>query len=283
MARIHPADKPLPRNPVVETYSRLALEYDSAPNRASCWGSVSREVVSQLAIEATHGTVADVGCGTGRELAQLAAASAATVEFIGVEPAPKMREVAAARTAEHPNVRILPGSFEELPLEDDSVDYLYSILAFHWTTDLERAVSEIRRVLRAGAEMDLFFIGRENGKEFIRATTPIFFRYLSPATMLKAAGLRKQLTLAQASELFQGAFPGPDLTVDESFVTHYDTLDGHWGWWVRIEGQFLDVPPATRSECDAAVREALSRLAGERGIPYTVHLLHVGLRGARRE
>lgn len=268
------------RNPVVETYSRLAAEYDSAPNRASCWGRVSREVLSQIAVEAAEGTVVDVGCGTGRELAELAAGSAAAVEFIGVEPAPKMREVAAARTVSFPNVRIVPGSFEELPLEDDSVDYLYSILAFHWTTDLERAVSELRRVLRADARMDLFFIGRQNGEEFIRATTPIFFRYLSPATMLRAATLRKQLTLTQTAELFRDAFPGPRLTVDESFVTYRDTLDGHWGWWVRIEGQFLEVPPETRAECDAAVREALSGLEDEAGIPYTVHLLHVRLGSA---
>lgn len=278
---IDPPEKPLPRNPVVETYSRLAAEYDSAPNRASCWGRVGRDVLAQIAIDPTDGVVADVGCGTGRELAQLATDAAPTVELIGVEPAPKMREVAAARTAAHANVRILPGSFEELPLEDASVDYLYSILAFHWTTDPERAVSELRRVLRADARMDLFFIGRENGKEFIRATTPVFFRYLSPATMLKAAALRKQLTLAEAKQLFHRAFPGPDLTVEESFVTYHDTLDGHWGWWVRIEGQFLEVPPETRAECDAAVRAALSTLAGEEGIPYTVHLLHVRLRGAR--
>lgn len=267
-------------NPVVETYSRLADEYDSAPNRASCWGRVSHETLAQIAIEASHGTVLDVGCGTGRELAQLAGASEPTIQFIGVEPAPKMREIAAAKTAEQSNVRILPGSFENLPLEDDSVDYLYSILAFHWTTDLEGAVAELRRVLRPDGRMDLFFIGRQNGAEFIKATTPVFFRYLSPATMLRAASLRKQLTLTEAAELFQRGFPGEALTVEESFVTYHDTLDGHWGWWVRIEGQFLDVPAETRAECDAAVREALRELAGDEGIPYTVHLLHVRISAA---
>lgn len=270
------------RNPVVETYSRLAEEYDSAPNRASCWGRVSRETLAQIAIDFAHGTVLDVGCGTGFELAQLAASTVPTVRFVGVEPAPKMCEVAAARTAEYPNVRILPGSFEDLPLEDDSVDYLYSLLAFHWTTDLDRSVSELRRVLRPDGRMDLFFIGRKNGAEFIKATTPVFFRFLSPATMLKAASLRKQLTLEQATELFAAAFPGPRLSVEESFVTYHDTLEGHWGWWVRIEGQFLEVPTETRAECDSAVRQALSQLAGGEGIPYTVHLLHVRL-GAQTE
>jgi hypothetical protein len=33
-----------------------------------------------------------------------------------------------------------------------------------------------------------------------------------------------------------------------------------------------------REACDAAVRTAISTLATEKGIPYTIHLLHVRLR-----
>ncbi len=265
-------------NPVVETYSRLATEYASVENQESCWGRVSGSALASLTIDDTHGTVADIGCGTGIELARLAAVSAPSVQFIGVEPAPRMRELAAERTAEYANVRIVAGSFEEMPLEDRSVDYLYSILAFHWVADLDRSVSEIRRVLRPTGEIDLTFIGRENGREFIQKTTPIFFRYLSPAEMIRSVSLRKQLTVEQAIALFEKAFSRDRLTVEESFVTYYDTLEGHWAWWVRIEGQFVDMPPAQRVECDNVVRDAIATLATKRGIPYTVHLIRVRLR-----
>ncbi|MGA8100777.1 MAG: hypothetical protein WB869_01410, partial [Candidatus Acidiferrales bacterium] len=62
--------------------------------------------------------------------------------------------------------------------------------------------------------------------------------------------------------------------------TYYDTLEGHWGWWVRIEGHFLQMPPDTKEACDQEVKAALESLAGERGIPYTIHQLHVKVRRA---
>jgi ubiquinone/menaquinone biosynthesis C-methylase UbiE len=264
-------------NPIVETYSRLANEYASVENQRSCWGRVSRGVLDSLAVDDTYGTVVDVGCGTGIELARLAAASDPAVQFIGVEPAAKMRELAAARTADYANVEIVDGSFEDLPLAEQSVDFLYSILAFHWVADLERSVSEIGRVLRPAGKIDLSFIGRENGREFIEKTTPIFFRYLSPAEMIRTVSLRKQLTVEQATALFTKVFQRDRLKVEESFVTYYDNLEGHWSWWIRIEGQLLEVPPTRRAECDNDVRAALASLTTEHGIPYTVHLIHVRL------
>jgi hypothetical protein len=96
--------------------------------------------------------------------------------------------------------------------------------------------------------------------------------------MIKAASLRKQLTVEQATKLFQAEFPSERLRVEESFLTYFDTLEGHWSWWVRIEGQFVEMAPEKREACDAAVRTAISTLATENGIPYTIHLLHVRLR-----
>ena len=209
---------------------------------------------------------------------QLACNHPPHVKFIGVEPAANMRTIAAGRTARYPNVRIVEGRFERLPLETQSIDYLYSILAFHWTTDLHKSVAELARILRPTGEMDLTFIGRNNGREFIKKTTPVFFKYMTPAMMVEAVSLRKQLTLEAATALFREAFHSPGLTVSESYHTYYDTLEGHWAWWVRIEGQFVNVPPDKKAECDEAVRAAIATLQTASGIPYTVHLLHVRLR-----
>jgi ubiquinone/menaquinone biosynthesis C-methylase UbiE len=264
-------------DPVVETYSKLADVYDDPANLDSCWGRVAEHSLSLISVRDTHRTVIDVGSGTGRELMKLVA-SHPQVQFIGVEPAANMRKLADARGAGYPNVRILDGRFESLPLETHSVDYLYSILAFHWTSDLDKSVAELARVLRPTGEMDLTFIGRHNGREFIQKTTPVFFKYLTPAMMVEAVSLRKQLPLDKATALFQGVFNSADLTVSESYHTYHDTLDGHWAWWVRIEGQFVNVPPDKRAECDDAVRAAIATLETPEGIPYTVHLLHVRLR-----
>jgi len=265
-------------NSVVETYSRLASEYDDPKNIDSCWGCVAQNSLEFVRLQDKHKVVVDSGCGTGRQLAELAARSSPHVQLIGVEPALNMRKIAIARTDAYPNVRILDGSFESLPFESGSIDYLYSTLAFHWVSDLDKSVAELARVMKRSGEMDLMFIGRHNGREFIRKTTPVFFRYMTPAMMVESASLRKQLTVQEAVALFGKVFESAGLSVQESYHTYYDTLDGHWRWWVRVEGQFLKIPPAVRTECDREVRDAISTLATDKGVPYTVHLIHVRVR-----
>src|SRR5262245_42279708 len=178
-------------NPVVDAYSRLARVYDDRRNIESCWGRVTAHATQFVELKASHQVVVDVGCGTGRELARLAA-SVPGISFVGVEPAAAMREIAVDRNVGHPNVRILDGAFETLPLETDAVDYIYSNLAFHWTTNPRQSVVEMARVLRTGGDVDLMFVGRHNGREFIRQTTPVFFKYLTPKQMLEAASRRQQ-------------------------------------------------------------------------------------------
>src|SRR5687768_10101647 len=121
-------------NPVVSGYSDLAAAYDSPANLRSCWGISTDELVSGLELRPRYKKVADIGCGTGQALAALAERASAEVELIGVEPAAQMRERAAAHTSHFPNVRVLEGSFESIPVESASIDYLYSIYAFQWAT-----------------------------------------------------------------------------------------------------------------------------------------------------
>ncbi len=265
-------------NPIVETYSRLAEHYDDDPNLHSCWGQAADKALGSIQLKDDYRLILDVGCGTGRALTWLASRARSGVQFVGIDPAESMRNLALRRLQPFRNVQIWDGSFEHIPLETGSVDYLLSIFAFHWTTDPDAAVREVRRVLKPGAEIDLFFIGRDNGREFIQKTTPIFLKYMGPALLLESARMRKQLTKEAAHQLFAKAFSAPELSIDESYQTYYDTLEGHWGWWVRIEGHFMQIPAARKKECDREVKNALQDLVERRGIPYTIHQLHVRLR-----
>lgn len=267
-----------PINPIVETYSRLAREYDEEANFLSCWGRASERALSTICLREHYDLVVDIGCGTGRAIHALASAAPPHTRFIGVDPAENMCRIAAQKAAAQKAVQIRQGAFENIPLETASVDYLYSILAFHWVTDLAASVAEIARVLKPDGEMDLFFIGRDNGREFIQKTSAIFLKYMGPALLLDSARLRKQLTRQGASDLFSKVFESPRLSVQESFTTYYDTLEGHWSWWVRVEGHFVKIPQDKKAACDRDVREALQSLAEPRGIPYTIHELHVKLR-----
>jgi SAM-dependent methyltransferase len=87
--------------------------------------------------------VADVGAGTGKLTATLVSLSA---EVTAVEPDPQM--LAELRQT-MPAVRSVPGSAEEIPLPDASLDAVLAGQAMHWF-DMDRALPEIARVLRPG-------------------------------------------------------------------------------------------------------------------------------------
>ena len=265
-------------NTVVETYSLLADKYDDELNLQSCWGRAAQEIQNSLAIEDNDQVVLDVGCGTGVALLQLASRSRPNIQFIGMDPAENMRARAVRRIECRANISVLDGRFEEMPLKSQSADYLFSIFAFHWVTDLRASVREIHRVLKPNGRMDLFFIGRNNGHEFIRKTSPIFLKYMGPAHFLESVRMRTQLTRQESLRLFSETFDPRQVSADESYETYYDSLEGHWGWWVRVEGQFVSMAPERKDACDQEVRKALSDLSTEKGIPYSIHCLRLTLR-----
>ncbi len=86
-------------------------------------------------------TVLDLGAGTGK-LTRLLVSALGRV--VAVEPAEEMRHMLEARC---PEAEALPGTGQEIPLADASVDAVFAAQAFHWFDD-ERAVAEIARVLR---------------------------------------------------------------------------------------------------------------------------------------
>ncbi|HEX3558179.1 MAG TPA: class I SAM-dependent methyltransferase [Pyrinomonadaceae bacterium] len=259
---------------IIESYSRRAGEYAGEGNFASCWGSLSESLWAELDVRPSHRLVADVGCGPGTTLEYLAKRYPPATRLVGVEPAESMRVLGSRLTELHPNVEFLDGRFESLPFESESVDYLYSIMAFHWVTDAEAGAREIGRVLRREASADIFFVGRWNGREFINITTPIFLKYMGASNLFASARLRKQLTAEEATDLFSQALPDRPVWVRELYKTYHDTLEGHWRWWVRIGGQLDYIPQSERARCEGEVRLALRQLEGPEGIPYTVHVLH---------
>ena len=138
---------------VIEAYSRRAEAYAASGNQESCWGKASRALWSRLVVPPGSRTIVDVGCGYGATLAHLAAEATPGTRFIGVEPAEGMRVLAREVTANLASVELRDGRFEALPLQDTSVDYLYSIMAFHWVTDPAIGAREISE---PGAESNGF-------------------------------------------------------------------------------------------------------------------------------
>jgi SAM-dependent methyltransferase len=92
--------------------------------------------------------ILDVGAGTGKLTAQLAglALDGARPQVSAVEPDEQM--LAELRRAV-PELTVLPGRAESIPLPDASVDAVFAGQAAHWF-DLDLAMPEIARVLTSG-------------------------------------------------------------------------------------------------------------------------------------
>jgi ubiquinone/menaquinone biosynthesis C-methylase UbiE len=99
-------------------------------------------------IDRTAGpSLLDLGSGTGAYSELLAEAFNARV--IGVEPSPRMREV-AEREHSHPHVRYIDGTAERIPLPDGSCDAALLSNVLHHVRDRGACVSELERVVRPG-------------------------------------------------------------------------------------------------------------------------------------
>src|SRR5215472_12489267 len=91
----------------------------------------------------------DVGSGTGRFTPALARAFGPVT---GVEPSVRMREIAQAQS-QHPGVRYLAGSAEDMPVSSGSADYVLMFLSWHHVQDKPRAARELARVLRPAGRL----------------------------------------------------------------------------------------------------------------------------------
>jgi len=134
-------------HPSAQGYQAAASEYERArpdyPDDAGRW------LAHRLDLRGGR-TVLDIAAGTGK-LTRLLVATGATV--VAVEPVVGMRERLAAAL---PDVELLDGVAEEIPLENASVDAATVGQAFHWF-DGDRALAEIHRITRDGSRLAVVY------------------------------------------------------------------------------------------------------------------------------
>ena len=114
---------------------------------------------NRLAVDALDLTplavIVDVGCGTGSALRH-AATRVPRGTFIGIDPIPRMLEIARERAAAHPGgarIDFREGSAEALPVGDDVADLVLAFDSFdHWQ-DTRLGLAEVWRVLEAGGRL----------------------------------------------------------------------------------------------------------------------------------
>ncbi|MGW1006861.1 class I SAM-dependent methyltransferase [Streptomyces sp. NPDC002520] len=108
------------------------------------------------------GRVIEIGAGNGLNFAHYPAHVA---EVVAIEPEPLLRKLAldSALRAEVP-VDVVPGTAEALPVKSEAFDAAVLSLVLCSVRDVERALGEVRRVLRPGGQVRFFEHGRGGGR-----------------------------------------------------------------------------------------------------------------------
>lgn len=100
-------------------------------------------------------TIVDVGCGTGSALRYAASKTSGGI-LIGIDPVPRMIEIAEKLTVNHAakhRIRFKVGSAEDLPLDDCSADFVFAFDSIdHWN-DVHKGLIEIQRILKADGNL----------------------------------------------------------------------------------------------------------------------------------
>ncbi|MGH8896144.1 MAG: class I SAM-dependent methyltransferase [Egibacteraceae bacterium] len=139
--------------------------------------SYPQEAVDLLCAELGIGPdrdVLDLATGTGK-LTRLLVPSGA--RLVAVEPVAGMRRVLAEVL---PDLLVLDGTAEALPLGDASIDAVVVAQAFHWF-DGPRALAEIARVLRPGGGLGLVWNDRDESVGWVAELSVLFNRHVGDA------------------------------------------------------------------------------------------------------
>ena len=155
-------------------------------------------------------TVLDLGAGTGK-FTRLLLAQTPTV--LAVEPVEAMR---AACIENLPDVRVVDGTAEAVPLDDASVDVVTVAQAFHWF-DQRAALDEIARLLRPGGWLALIWNTRDLAVPWLAEINEVMNRLAGDAPRFRSADRSWRVPIDEHpafDALHEAAFDNPVPGVD---------------------------------------------------------------------
>lgn len=247
--RTHPAVRGFDR--AAETYERARPDYPAAAVRH----------LGRVLHLGPGRTIVDLGSGTGKFTRAIAPLGAARV---AVEPTPGMRRVFRRAV---PDVPVLDGTAEAIPLPDGFADAVVCAQAFHWFRP-RRALREIARVLRPGGGLGLVWNTRDDRVSWSRQISRIVARYrwMDPASRSRRWKPAFRATSSPFGALHEAHFSHVQHGTVERFVER--TLS------VSV---IANLPAPKRRAVAAEVRATLENDPAVRGrssleLPYTTEV-----------
>ena len=127
---------------VVDGYTAWSRSYDAPGTNPAI--ILDESLTDAVFAAAPRGRALDVACGSGRQVARLAALG---YDVDGIDLTPAMLELAQRRC---PDATLRVGGWDQLPYEDGSFDLVTTALALCHAPDLGPPIAEMARVLRPG-------------------------------------------------------------------------------------------------------------------------------------
>jgi ArsR family transcriptional regulator len=176
-------------------FAGAAGEWDKL--RSELYGKLFSDT-ALLALLPPDATIADLGCGTGQNIARLAPFVA---KVIGVDISPAMLKAATKRLAGgagsgHKNIDLRRGDLAAIPIDDRSVDAALLILALTYVADPAQAIKELARILKPGGRVAIVDLLPHDREDFKRqmGQTRLGFDADELKQLLATTGL-KQITV----------------------------------------------------------------------------------------
>jgi SAM-dependent methyltransferase len=247
------------------SFGAVAAAYDE--HRPDYPADAVRWCVAPLGRDVADLRVLDLGAGTGKLTALLAELGA---DVTAVDPDADML---AALRQQVPSVHVLPGSAEEIPLPDGSVDAVLCGQSLHWF-DLPRALPEIARVLAPGGVLGALWNCDDDTVPWVAGLCKVTEGVAAPVLSRRRAETA-HFEADQYSDLFapveHGEFPNALRRTAESLVATFAT-----------HSRVLVMEPAERDRLLDQIRAYLAsrpETAGEFDVPMAT----TTIRSVRRQ
>ena len=186
-------------NEYYTSHARGSTDYfDEIEHRRYRWHYHLRDLFDEL--QGSSGRLLEIGSGIGVDSIQLARCGFEVTAVDLTEAAIAVgREFSEAR-GERIDFRV--GNAEDLEFEDDAFDAVYSFGVLHHTPQIQRAIDELRRVLKPGGTAYVMLYHRNSLVNFVHR----LFRlpYESPRGLQDDCPVVYTFTRASAAELFRG-------------------------------------------------------------------------------
>ena len=220
--------------------------------------------------------VLDVACGAGEPAISIAALLDGSGQVLGVDNAAGPLMTARERATQHglSKIGFQLADVHSLPFPDNSFDRVTSRLGVMFFSDLPRALSEMRRVLRPDGKAALLAWGPIE-QPYFAATLGTLLRLL-PGASLPESG-KKMFAFQRPGVLAQAFRDARFSAVEENFLTVPWTWPGSpeevWEYFqdatVPFSPLLRSIPAGRRDEIDSEVVRAISRYSDGKEIKFT--------------